>query len=259
MGQPRRQRERPRGVCHRGGCAAQGPAPPRYAPARRHQRQHRHRLRHARLRGGLPGHPLHALKRQPGAQTDPRRLRCRDRLHPSRRRLRRCHPHGPQARRRASGPLLLRRPVRQRKQLARPLLRHRQRNLAADRRPRHPFHRRLGYQRHLHGHHAPPARVEPRHPLLFHAARLALQRPGRPEAHGHGDRPAHLRRSPRRAQHRDAHRARLPYGQATGDHAGPAPGRLRCRCCRRLTRRRHRRGPRRPRSRNRHDPLRLRR
>ena len=92
-----------------------------------------------------------------------------------------------------AGQVLLRRPVRQRRELEGPLPRHRQRDLGADRRPRHPLRRRPGHQRHLHGHHPPAEGAEPGDPVHLHAARLAVQRPRRPEAHGHGDRAAHLR------------------------------------------------------------------
>ena len=54
--------------------------------------------------------------------------------------------------------------------------------------------------------------LNPVHPLLFHAARLALQRPRRPETHAHRDRPSDLRRRPRRPQHRDGNRARTHHG-----------------------------------------------
>ena len=110
-----------------------------------------------------------------------------------------------------TGRLLLRRPVRQRQQLARPLSRHRQRDLAADRTASHALHRGARHLRHLHGNHPPPARAEPRHQVHLHAARLALQRPRRPQAHGHRHRPADLRRPPRRPQHRHGHRARLRH------------------------------------------------
>ena len=60
--------------------------------------------------------------------------------------------------RRRARPLLLRRPVRQRAELEGPLPHHRQRDLEADRGPGHPLRRRPRHQRHLHGHHAPPAR-----------------------------------------------------------------------------------------------------
>ena len=55
-------------------------------------------------------------------------------LYRSRRRLRRRHPHGSRTCRQASGFIFLRRSILQRCQLARPLSRHRQRNLATNRR-----------------------------------------------------------------------------------------------------------------------------
>ncbi len=86
----------------------------------------------------------------------------------------------------------------QRRKLARPLPHHRQRDLGADRRPGHPLRRRPRHHRHLHGNHAPPQGAQPQHPLHLHAARLALQRPRRPQAHGHRHRAEDLRSRPRR-------------------------------------------------------------
>ena len=74
--------------------------------------------------------------------------------------------------------------------------------------------------------------LNPQHPVHLHAARLALQRPRGPQAHGHRHRSAHLRPRPRRPQHRHAHRARLRHVQAPRAHPGPAPRHL-CRCRRR--------------------------
>jgi hypothetical protein len=78
---------------------------------------------------------------------------------------------------------------------------HGQRNTRADRRPDHPLRRRPRHHRHLHGHHAPPEGSEPEDRVHLHAARLALPRPRRPEAHGHGDCSGHLRSQTRRPQH----------------------------------------------------------
>lgn len=65
MGQPRRLRQRPRRLRHRDRCAAPRPAGRRPGPARRHQRQHRHRLCHAGRCAGLPCNSLYALERLP--------------------------------------------------------------------------------------------------------------------------------------------------------------------------------------------------
>ncbi len=73
-------------------CASSNAQWPR--AARRHQRQHRHRLRHAGRGAGLSRHPLRALQRLRGAQAHPRGLRRGGRLDRPRRRLRRRNPQG---------------------------------------------------------------------------------------------------------------------------------------------------------------------
>ena len=66
--------------------------------------------------------------------------------------LRRRHTKSPRTRRGRAGQIFLRRPVFQRRQLARPLLHHGERNLAPDRGPHHPFRGHARHQRHIHRH-----------------------------------------------------------------------------------------------------------
>ena len=66
-------------------------------------------------------------------------------------------------------------------------------NLAPDRRPDHPFRRGARHQRHIRRHHAPAEGIQSDDSLHQFPAGLRLSRPGRPEAHGHRHRSAHLR------------------------------------------------------------------
>ena len=74
-------------------------------------------------------------------------------------RHRRCHPRGAAAPGGVTRSVLLRRSVQQRRQLAGALRHHRRRDPRADRWPRDAFRRRARYERHVHGHGPPPARV----------------------------------------------------------------------------------------------------
>ena len=92
--------------------------------------------------------------------------------------------------RRRSREIFLSRPVRQSRQLAGALSRHRQRNLGANQRPHHAFRRRTGHQRNVRGNDAPPQGIESEYPLHQPAAGRRIPRPRRLEAHGHRARAA---------------------------------------------------------------------
>ena len=154
-------------------------------------------------------------------------IRRRNGLDQSRRRLRWSDPQGARDDRSRARPLLLRRPVLERRELARALPHYRQRDLGADRGPGDALCRRPRHQRHLHGHNAPFEGTEPEDPVHLHAAGLAVQRAGRVEAHGDGNRPQDLRPQPRRPEHRDGDRARLCDGEVSGTQPGRAGGCLR--------------------------------
>ena len=147
----------------------------RQDPARFHQRQHRHRLRHDRRRARLPSHAVHAGKCfassastscMPTARTLSIPIPATD---PTARFARRANstPKHPDQ-------VFLRRPVFQRRQLAGPLPWHSQRNLATDRRTRHAFCFHAGNQRNLHRHGAAPEGTESRR---FAASRFNPTRP----------------------------------------------------------------------------------
>ena len=184
--------------------------------ARRHQRQHRHRLRHARFRqGGFPVTLCMPSNVSPERKQHPRRLRGRDHLHQPRRRLRRRHPHGPRHSPPQRPDLYFYADQYGNENNWQCPLPHGTANEIWQQTDgqRDPLHRRPRHQRHLHGHHPPPPRAQPQHPVHLHAARLPVQRPRRPQAHGNRHRPRHLRPHPRRRKHRHAHRGRLPHGQ----------------------------------------------
>ena len=121
--QPRRLRQGPPRPEHDPGGREVRRAPPRQDHPGRHLGQHRHRLRHDRRGARLPRPAVPAAQRLPGAQEDPARLRRGDRPDQPRRAVRRGHPDGQEAVRRGPRPVLLPRPVRQRRQLAGPLQR----------------------------------------------------------------------------------------------------------------------------------------
>ena len=136
----------------------------------------------------------------------PRRLRRRGRLDRPRRRLRRRHPQGPRAGRRRARPLLLRRPVLQRRELAAHYRTTGNEIWEQTEGQVTHFVAGLGTSGTFMGTTRRLQRAQPRDPLHLHAARLALQRPRRPEAHGHRHRAAHLRPRARRREHRDGDR-----------------------------------------------------
>ena len=122
------------------------------------------------------------------------------------------HPRGTPDGSRAARALLLRQPVRQPGQLAGALPHHRPGDRPADRRAGHAFRRRAGHLRHADRGRALPAPVQPRHPAHRRAARLALPRAGRAEAHAHRHPTGHLRDRPARPHGGDPHRGGLRDG-----------------------------------------------
>ena len=75
---------------------------------------------------------------------------------------------------------------------ARPLSRHRQRNMATDRRPDHSLHRDARYQRNVHGHYAAIEGTQSYNPLHLTSARFCISRHRRRQAHGECHRPQDL-------------------------------------------------------------------
>ena len=218
MGKPRRLGKGPRGVLYCGRRAGTRFARrftrnARPAPARRYERQYRNCLCHARRSVGLRGHAVYAGKCLSGAQENSRRIRRGGCLDRSRRWLGRGHSQGARNCGRGWRQVLLRKPIRQRRQLARPLQDYSARDMAANRGPDYSLRRRAWHQRHFHWDDASVERVFVLNRVHLHAAGFAFSWPGGDEAHGVGHRACDLRCCARRPQYRDGDRGRLRDGQ----------------------------------------------
>ena len=172
-----------------------------------------HRLCHDRRGARLSRASLPARQRQRGAQATAARLRRASDSDRSAPLLRRRDPEGARALCRRSGQIFLSGPVQQPRELAGALRDHRARRSGSRPAGRitH-FVAGPGHQRHLHGHRAPPARTESRHPPDLVSARFAVSWPGRHEVHGDLHRARHLRsrRWPTRTG-RSARKRRTPW------------------------------------------------
>src|ERR1700686_4736625 len=174
----------------------------------------------ARRRARIPGHVLGAEEFYARAKTDSTGIRRKYHLYGSRRRLRRRHQGRAPVCRARSRSLLLCRSVFERRQLARALRNHGERNLAANRRTRHAFRRYARNYWYLRRHHASFERVKSKNSLHLAAAGLRLPRHRRREALALGNHAAHLRFVRRRRKSGDRARRRARHGPATGPGTG---------------------------------------